>query len=385
MGKCGVYLTMYVEWANKLFIMRFTYISGKRRIFEKLRREGRISRAELARKCSLTRPAVSAIIEELIADGFVRELGPGRSTGGKPPIMLEFIPGARCAVGINLGGDGLIEGVLCNLACEVLKSEAVTYENDFDNIFKGCERLIRLLSSRLSGRNLSGVGIAVSGVVDNSGTVVQSTLDIVGKPLAELLERKTGVPVRIERRPNAAAVAEALFGAGRDADKLVYLTSGIGVGAGLVIKCENFTGSNGFAGEVGRLRLPDSRILEEAARPSVMLKEYNRLTGKNVDMDTFIRTFLSGDETAQNLVTENAHYLAYAASVAANLFDPDTLVLGGDVLEFGERHFEIFKTEFQSMSVAAGLGKNPALLRSLFGRQGVAVGGAQIILDSLVQ
>ena len=70
--------------------MRFTHISGKRRIFEKLRREGRISRAELARKCSLTRPAVSAIVEELIADGLVRELGPGRSTGGKPPITAAY-------------------------------------------------------------------------------------------------------------------------------------------------------------------------------------------------------------------------------------------------------------------------------------------------------
>ena len=114
--------------------MRFTHISGKRRIFEKLRREGRISRAELARKCSLTRPAVSAIVEELIADGLVRELGPGRSTGGKPPIMLEFVPEARCAIGINLGGDGLIEGVLCNLSCGVLRSESVAYENNFENI-----------------------------------------------------------------------------------------------------------------------------------------------------------------------------------------------------------------------------------------------------------
>ena len=88
--------------------MRTAYVSGKRRVFEKLRREGQISRAELARKCSLTRPAVSAIVGELIADGMVRELGPGRSTGGKPPIMLEFIPESRCAIGINLAFDQTI-------------------------------------------------------------------------------------------------------------------------------------------------------------------------------------------------------------------------------------------------------------------------------------
>ncbi len=365
--------------------MRFAYVSGKRRIFEKLRREGRISRADLARKCSLTRPAVSAIVEELIADGFVRELGPGRSTGGKPPIMLEFIPQSRCAIGINLGGDGLIEGVLCNLSCGVLKSEAVVYENNYDSIIRGTEKLIRMLSGRIPGGLFSGVGIAVSGLVNNDGIVVRSSLDIVGKPLAEVLEKHTGVPVRIERRPNAAALAEALFGAGRDASRLVYLTSGIGVGAGLVADCEIQTGSHGLSGEVGQLHLPDSRILEEAARPSVMLKAYAEKSGREVDMEAFIQLFFAGDALAESMVMDNARYLAYAAGIAANLFDPDALVLGGDVLEFGDRHFEMFKKEFLAMSVSAELGKPPMVLRSMFGRRGVAVGGAQIILDSLVQ
>ena len=365
--------------------MRVAHISGKRRIFEKLRREGRISRADLARKCSLTRPAVSSIVEELIADGFVRELGPGRSTGGKPPIMLEFVPQSRCAIGINLGGDGLIEGVLCNLACGVLKSEAVIYENNYKSILNGTEKLIRMLSGRGGGGLFTGVGIAVSGVVNNGGMVVHSSLDIVGKPLAADLEKHTGVPVRIERRPNAAALAEALFGAGRDASRLVYLTSGIGVGAGLVADCEILTGSHGFAGEVGQLHLPDSRILEEAARPSAMLKEYAAKSGKEVEMEEFIQLFFAGDVLAENMVMENARYLAYAAGIAANLFDPDALVLGGDVLEFGDRHFEMFKKEFLAMSLSSELRKPPVVQRSIFGRRGVAVGGAQIILDSLVQ
>ena len=365
--------------------MRTAYISGKRRIFEKLRREGQISRAELARKCSLTRPAVSAIVEELISEGMVRELGPGRSTGGKPPIMLEFIPESRCAIGINLGGDGLIEGVLCNLSCGVLHSEAISYENNFENILNGTEKLIRILSPRLGSGVVSGVGIAVSGMVNNNGEVVNSRLDIIGKPLAAILEKRTGVPVRIERRPNAAALAEALFGAGRDASRLVYLTSGIGVGAGLVTNCEIFQGSNGFAGEVGRLRLPDSRILEEAARPRAMLDEYTQTTGKKISMAEFVQLFSEKDAIVSEIVLNNAKYLAYAAAVAANLFDPDAVVLGGDVLEFGDRHFEMFKKEFLSLSVASKMEQHPSVLRSVFGRSGVAVGGAQIILDSLVQ
>ena len=102
-------------------------------------------------------------------------------------------------------------------------------------------------------------------------------------------------------------------------------------------------------------------------------------------MEDFIQLFLSGDTLAEKMVMDNARYLAYAAGIAANLFDPDALVLGGDVLEFGDRHFEMFKQEFLAMSVASGEKKAPSVLRSMFGRSGVAVGGAQIILDSLVQ
>ena len=124
---------------------RFQYISGKRRVFVKLRQKREISRAELARQCGLTRPAVSAIIEELIADGYVRETGIGRSTGGKPPIMLEFCPRSRCAIGIDLGRDGKIEGVLCDLGGNVIASEQLPCENDFEAILNSCVAIVKSL------------------------------------------------------------------------------------------------------------------------------------------------------------------------------------------------------------------------------------------------
>ena len=364
--------------------MRFSHVSGKRRIFAELRRTKRVSRAELARACSLTRPAVSAIVDELISSGMIRELGPGHSTGGKPPIMLDFVPASKCAIGINLGGDGLIEGVICDLACEVLGSESIAYENDFENIVRAAGTVIRRLQSQVAPERLAGVGVAVSGIVAKDGTMLSSSLDVVGKPLAARLREIAGVPLRLERRPNSAALAEALFGAGCGVKRLVYLTSGIGVGAGLVVSGEIFGGSHGCAGEVGALRLPDGRALEEAARPRTMLREYARSAGEEVDFSEFLTRYFAGDACARKLVMANAGYLAYAAQAAANLFDPDAVVLGGDALEFGDDYFSEFKRAFLAGSYAYKLGREPSVLRSTFGRRGVAVGGAQIILDSLI-
>ena len=364
---------------------RFQQISGKRRVFVKLRHCGIISRAELARQCSLTRPAVSAIIDELISEGMVRELGPGHSTGGKPPIMLEFLPESRCAIGIDLGGDLRIEGVLCDLGCGVVAGDSIAYENNLDSIIEAVSTLIRRLSIAAPGRVPSGVGIAVSAVVDGANEIIGSTtLDLSKKHFARKLEKMTGLTVRLDRRPNAAALAEALFGAGHDSSQLLYITSGRGVGAGIVLDGKIFRGHNGFAGEIGHLLLGDGRELEEAARPSSLPAAYRDVSGEAVDFETFMQRYFSGDPLARDLVMQNAEHLAYAARAAANMFDPDAIVLGGDVLEFGDAHFEHFKEVCARFSEAHKLGRAPLILRSNFGRRGVAVGGAQLILDDLV-
>ena len=364
---------------------RFQQISGKRRVFVKLRHSGVISRAELARQCALTRPAVSAIIDELISEGMVRELGPGHSTGGKPPILLEFLPNARCAIGIDLGGDRRIEGVICDLGCGIIAGDSIAYENNIDSITANVSQLVERLRRAAPGNVPSGIGIAVSAVVDGANEIIgSSTLDLSKKNLARKIEALTGLPVRLDRRPNAAALAEALFGAGHNSRQLLYITSGRGVGAGIVNDGKIFRGSNGFAGEIGHLLLPDGRELEESARPSVLPKEYSTLTGREISFEKFMQLYFSNDPHAVALVMKNAEHLAYAARAAANMFDPEAIVLGGDVLEFGDDYFEHFKEVCSRSSEARKLGKAPLILRSNFGRRGVAVGGAQLILDELV-
>lgn len=364
---------------------RFQQISGKRRVFVKLRHSGIISRAELARQCVLTRPAVSAIIDELISEGMVRELGPGHSTGGKPPIMLEFLPESRYAIGIDLGGDFRIEGVLCDLGCGIIAGDSIAYENNIDSILDAVTRLVKRLSLAAKGKVPSGVGVAVSAVVDEANEIIgSSTLDLSKKNFARRLESLIGMPVKLDRRPNAAALAEALFGAGRECSQLLYITSGRGVGAGIVIDGKIFRGRNGCAGEIGHLLLPCGDQLEEAARPSVLPARYEKITGKKCRFEEFMQYYLQEEPAAVELVMENAGHLAYAARAAANMFDPDAVILGGDVLEFGDRYFSCFKEECARSSEAKKLGKNPLILRSHFGRRGVAVGGAQLILDDLV-
>src|SRR5438128_779768 len=74
-------------------------------ILDLVRRGGRLSRTELARRSRLTKPTVSAIVEELMADGVVREVGFGvsGSGGGRPARLLEFNDAAAAYLGIHFG------------------------------------------------------------------------------------------------------------------------------------------------------------------------------------------------------------------------------------------------------------------------------------------
>ena len=364
-----------------------TQQSGKRRVFNLLRSEGVISRAALSQRCGLTRPAVSAIVEELVRDGLVLEAGRGDSTGGKPPILLRIAPGGRCAIGIDLGDDYLIRGVLCDCACNVLSSAKLEYTNDFETILTVTSKLVSLLAAEAPEKSLVGVGVAVSGVVDSANNEVTgaTTLDIAGSAFAEQLEKRCGLPVTLERRPNAAALAEALFGAGKNYESIVYLTSGRGVGAGIFLNGEIYRGRYGTAGEIGLLRLPGGGRVEENARPSALTAEFSRRKGRSSAFSEFLAAYQQQDPDAVELANANAEQLAFAAETAANLFDPEAIILGGRALEFGSSWFQRFKEMIESNSAARAAGGKIAVERSFFGSSGVAVGGAQVVLERIIK
>lgn len=362
--------------------------SGKRRVFNLLRSEGVISRAALSQRCGLTRPAVSAIVDELVREGLIVEAGRGDSTGGKPPILLKIVRGGRCAIGLDLGDDYLIRGVLCDCACEILSSAELEYTNNYDDIVKTCSRLINMLAAQAPAESLAGVGVALSGVVDVEKNELSgsSTLDIAPySGFAAHLQRSTGFPVLLERRPNAAALAEALFGSGKNYKSLIYLTSGRGVGAGIFINGEIYRGSYGSAGEIGLLRLPGGGRVEEIARPSAVAAEFSRLKGSETAFAEFLNALRNGDPDAGHLARLNAEQMAFAAETAANLFDPEAIILGGRALEFGEQWFNCFRHTLELNSTTGRIGGTVTVERSYFGSSGVAVGGAQVVLDRIIK
>ncbi len=361
-------------------------VRNQRQMLKLIRAGGEVSRAELAKLTGLTRPTVSSVIGELLDSELIMETGKGVSSGGKRPIMLKIQPDSGYAIGIDLADEYQIRGVLCDLNGQVVRHKNLSYDNNFESILKTVTDLVKLLWCD----RIRGIGIAVSGLVDpeHKEIVSSSNFDIAGRNLSGLLQERFLLPVWLEKRPNAAALAEKQTGCGVPFKSLVYVTSGRGVGAGIIVDGKIFRGGFGSAGEIGQMLMPFepepeftgvSRALEELTRDSALIEMVSNAKKRRYRYPEILDLYRDGDADTVRIFRKNARYLACAMQVVTGLLNPEAIILGGRAPELGESYLDDFKEYFYDSSLTA----QTQVLYSQFGRQGAARGGAMTILDKV--
>jgi glucokinase len=214
---------------------------NRQRLLEAIRHLGPISRADLAKHTRLSPPTVSALVEELVAEvGLLRELGVGLSSGGRPPILLEFNADFGCLVGVDIGSR-TVRFALADLQGKVLaRREAPTRADSLSaTIAQVQDGIAEVVEA--SGRDLSklfAIGIGAPGMTDvRTGRVIRAA-NLQGwsdVPLRDLIESRFRAPVQVDNDANMAALGERWAGAARQASDFVFLALGAGIGAGVVI------------------------------------------------------------------------------------------------------------------------------------------------------
>lgn len=197
------------------------------------------------------------------------------------------------------------------------------------------------------------VGVGFGGPVDRAGGVVAACHQVpgwAGVPLRSWVSDCTGLPATVENDANAAALAEALAGAGRGCRAVVYSNVGSGVGAGLVIDGRLHHGRVPGEMELGHLRLsPDGPTVEEAVsgwsldrqvRAAVEADPRGGLAtaagGARPAATHLRRAIADGDAAAGRILDTAARWYALGLSHAVHLVNPDVIVLGGGVAGIGE-------------------------------------------------
>src|SRR4051794_14417704 len=173
---------------------------------------GRVSRASIARATTLAKPTVSAIVDELIADGLVREVGTGTTatSGGRPPIMLEYNAASQFVLGVHIGARRTTVEVADGSGGEVARRQFETPSGPAAEALAAIAARAR--AAVPSGADLSAVGVVLPGLTDfhRGVCLLAPNLGWRDVPVAELLTLELGVPVHVHNAGQAAAVAENL-------------------------------------------------------------------------------------------------------------------------------------------------------------------------------
>lgn len=299
------------------------------------------SRAELTAVTGLTRSAISALIAELTELGWVEETSP-TPTGriGRPSPLVS--PGARfAAIGVHVDTDALLIGLI-GLNGEVIRRLRVDVHTPHSP-----RHLVDTIAATVNGlrtergtqHRVVGLGVSIPGLVDTkAGRVLWTpTLPFKDVDLAARLARATHLPVTVTNNASAEGVAEARFGAGRGTDTMVYMAGQAGgIGGGMIIDGQPFTGASGFAAELGHTLVKTGGAACRCGRRGCLEAEVSlerlldALGAPRLDQDQLdVALGTSRSPAVWAEVQRQLELLSQAIATAVHLFDPQLVVLGG--------------------------------------------------------
>jgi glucokinase len=266
---------------------------------------------------------------------------------------------------IDLGGTN-VRAIVATLAGEVRgddirpslahKGLDTTLATLLDSLAQACSE------AGVEPGALRALGIASPGWVDSEAGVVPAAPQLIGwrdVPIVQLLHDRLGIPVRLENDANAAALGENVFGAGRGARHMLYITVSTGVGGGIIAGGELYGGARGSAGEIGHTVIDpggplcgcgNHGCLEAVASGSGIARRAEAAAGRGdsealaayleregrISARMAAEAAKAGDAASIALFDDAGRYLGIALANAVNLLSPEAIILGGGLMESKE-------------------------------------------------
>ena len=288
-------------------------------------------------------------------------------------------------IGIDLGGTKIASALATpsgkivtdvNIPTEAAKGR----KQVIANIIKSVHTLIRGQKTKISC-----LGIGVPGpILYNEGVVIEPP-NLPGWKkvnLKKILEKEFQVPVHVDNDANCAALAEAYFGAGRNARHFIYITISTGIGGGIIIDRKLYRGAIGAAGEFGHMIIDPAGPLcgcgnhgcFEALASGTAIKRRSGMDAIAVELAA-----RQGDAKAQAVIAETAHYLAIGIANLVNIFNPELVVLGGGVSKMRELLLDPIRAEFKKYALKLPA-KNVKIVRAKLGSESGVLGAVALCL-----
>jgi len=283
-------------------------------------------------------------------------------------------------IGIDLGGTKILTAVAddngeiiarVKLATETELGQERIKKNIFKSIYKVLEK------TDIKIEKIKSIGIGSPGPLNvEKGIIYESAnLPIKNMEIVDLIEKETGINTYLQNDANTAALGEKVFGAGKEADDLLYITISTGVGGGIIINGKIYYGHTGNAGEIGHMTVDPTgpqcgcgnygclesfssgTAIKNMAKKAVENDESTLIKklakDQKLSAKLVAKAAAKGDQKALDIFAKAGYYLGIGIANLVNIFNPEMIILGGGVLKAKEYFLDRAKEEFKKRALKA--------------------------------
>jgi len=373
-------------------------------VLQLLRRFDRISRADLARRSGLSEGTVSRIVSGLREQQLVSEVGAENSTGGRPATRLQLSDIPR-AIGIEIQ-NWETRFAVASTRGTLIETVAFRTPATPEQTVEMIATQVRAYCQTYGRSSMHGLGVTARGIVNSHTGVVElgNAPGWVKVPLQAMLEAATSLPVHIENDVRAAALAEYNYtNVGEHAPHcMLYARVDEGVGVGLILNGELYTGSSMAAGEFGQMVIADDGgatrhdrpgSLEQLVSNTAVCERFAAAQGKGSNATTadsaakvrrICQRATDGDEIADAVIRKTARYLAIGIMNVAWGLDPEIIVLNATLKAVWPMLSEALQSQIPDAADWPAL-RRLRIQRSALGEQGTLIGAATLAFAPLFQ
>jgi N-acetylglucosamine repressor len=343
----GGMMNQFFRRGNKDFIKEL----NRALVIDEIRMKGPISRTDLSANTELGLSTITNIVNELVSEDLICEVGSGNSNGGRKPVLLTLKGTSKIAIGIKIENHRLLlsasdlNGTLFNKTTIPFPQKRSAQEVTSFIITE-----IEKITKNMNDSELLGIGIATSGLIDSENLKVLYS-PIVGWDHIDFssIQKTFNTPVYLDNDANVFTLAHLWRGKGKEHRNMIGVTIGAGVGAGIVIDRKIYRGEFGGAGELGHIVIQregtlcycgQRGCLEMYASDNYLISEAERL--KSLGLNTTLANHQkitpemisdaaeNGDWYAQEILFKQGENIGIGLKNVVNLFNPGAIILGGE-------------------------------------------------------
>lgn len=353
---------------------------------------------ELSKELNLSVPTIAKVIAEMCEDGYIVNCGKMDTGKGRSPVIYGLAPDSGYFVGVDLMSNGLNLGLM-NFKGELVKLDMdvpYQYRNSQEGLDELCGHVTDFIDQLdIAKERILNVGVNIPGRVNPEMGHSFSRFNFEERPLVDLMAERIGCRVYIDNDTRAMTYGEMSKGVVKGEKDVIFVNLSWGIGCGLILNGELYTGKSGFSGEFGHFPSFDNEVLCHCGKRGCLETEISGMAlhrnllqsvkdGRqtllseeimkdeaSLTLDDIIDATLKEDLLCIELVEDIGQKLGRYLAGLINLLNPEMVIIGGSLARTGDSILQPVKSAVRKYSLNMVNRDSAIVLSKLQGKAGV--------------